>query len=92
MSGPTCVLLHLQRVIREDAFVNVAVTGATMKAEPEPDGTYRMDFGALVREAIRLSANAAVEWKTEGTVIDVHPTQCPLPDGRRVFDVHDKEH
>jgi hypothetical protein len=59
------------------------------KREPEPDGTYRIDFEAFVREGVRLSADPRVDWKREGDArTEVHPTQGPVPDGRVVFDVH----
>ena len=87
----TCVVMRLRRVIVEDAYVGVPVTEAIMKPEPEPDGTYRIDFDAFKREAIRLSADANVDWRRETDVetrTDIHPMQGPVPDGRVVFDVH----
>lgn len=59
-----------------------------MKQEPEPDGTYRMDFDAFVREAIRLSEQETVDWAVEEHSVNPHPTQQPVPADRRVFDVH----
>jgi hypothetical protein len=86
---PTCILLHVRRVTVEDAYVNVPVSGAIMKPEPEPDGTYRIDPDAFVREGIQLAANARVEWRHEGEpTVEPHPTQRPLPDGRVAFDTH----
>ena len=85
----TCIVMRLRRVIVEDAYVGVPVTEAIMKAEPEPDGTYRIDFDAFKREAIRLSAHAKVDWRREdATTTDIHPTQGPVPEGRVVYDVH----
>jgi hypothetical protein len=86
----TCIVLRLRRVIVEDAYVGVPVSEAIMKREPEPDGTYRLDFDAFVREGIRLSADPRVDWRREDgePPIEIHPTQGPVPDGRTVFDVH----
>ena len=84
--------MRLRRVIVEDAYVGVPVTEAIMKSEPEPepDGTYRIDFEAFTREAIRLAADATVDWRREDAEMrtDIHPTQGPVPDGRVVHDVH----
>ena len=69
--------------------MNVPVSGAIMKREPEPDGTYRIDPDAFMREGIQLAANARVEWRREGaSTIEPHPTQQPLPEGRVAFDIH----
>jgi len=87
--GQTCIVMRLRRVIVEDAYVGVPLTEAIMKAEPEPDGSYRIDFEAFKREAIRLSADATVDWRREDDgQTDIHPTQGPVPEGRVVFDVH----
>ena len=73
---PTCILLHVRRVTVEDAYVNVPVSGAIMKREPELDGTYRIDPDAFMREGIRLAANARVEWRHEGEpTVEPHPMQ-----------------
>jgi hypothetical protein len=88
-AGETCIVLRLRRVIVEDAYVGVPVSDAIMKREPEPDGTYRIDFEAFVREGVRLSADPRVDWRREDDVrTEIHPTQGPVPDGRVVFDVH----
>ena len=89
-SEHTCIVLRLQRTIVEDAYVAVPMTSAIMKPEPEPDGTYRIDFDAFVREAIRLSEDETVDWAREQRTVAPHPTQQPVPTGRRVFDVHTK--
>jgi hypothetical protein len=88
--GETCIVMRLRRVIVEDAYVGVPVTEAIMKPEPEPDGTYRIDFEAFTREAIRLGADAEVDWQREATetTTAIHPMQGPVPEGRVVFDVH----
>ncbi len=84
--------MRLRRVIVEDAYVGVPVTEAIMKPEPEPDGTYRIDFEAFQREAIRLSADANVDWRREDeTRTDIHPMQGPVPEGRVVHDVHRRD-
>ena len=90
MADETCIVLRLRRVIVEDAYIGVPVTDAIVKAEPEPDGSHRLDFDAFVREAIRLSADRRVDWRREDGEgrVEVHPTQGPVPDGRTVHDVH----
>jgi hypothetical protein len=92
MAGNTCIQLRIRRTIHEDAYINVPVTAELLKPEPNPDGTRGLDFNALVRAAVRLGANPAVEWKVEDSAMDVHPVQGPRPEGRSVFDVHDEEH
>jgi hypothetical protein len=84
----TCIVLRLQRTVVEDAYVAVPMTAAIMKQEPEPDGSCRIDFDAFVREAVRLSGSDSVEWAPEQRTIQPHSVQQPVPDGRRVFDVH----
>jgi hypothetical protein len=86
--GETCIVLRLRRVVVEDAYVAVPVTDAIMKAAPEPDGNYRIDFPAFVREAVRLSGEPGVDWRDEERNIEPHPTQQPVPEGRVVYDVH----
>jgi hypothetical protein len=88
-TAPTSILLHVRRVTVEDAYVNVPVSGAIMKREPDPDGMYRIDPDALMREGIKLAANPRVEWRGEGEpTVEPHPTQHPLPEGRVAFDTH----
>ena len=85
---PTCILLHVRRVSVEDAYVNVLVSGAIMKRQPEPDGTSRIDPDAFMREGIRFAADARVEWRREGEpTVEPHPLQRPLPDGRVAFGI-----
>jgi hypothetical protein len=84
----TCIVLRLRRTIVEDAYVAVPVTDAIMNEQPEPDGSYRINFDAFVREAVRLSSSESVDWAIEEQTAVAHPTQQPIPDGRRVFDVH----
>ena len=78
------IALHLRRVTHEDAYVSVFVTDAITKENA--DGTRSIDFDAFVAEAIRVSKNDEVEWKTEESYTEPHPIQCPLPEGRRAFD------
>jgi hypothetical protein len=84
----TCIHLRVRRIIHEDAYVAVPVTSAIMKRVPETDGTFRIDGEAFFAEAIRLSASAGVDWQREDLSTVVHPLQMPVPEGRRVFDVH----
>jgi len=86
----TCIVLRLRRTVIEDAYVAVPMTSTIMRSEPEPDGSFRIDFEAFVREAVRLSTDERVEWAVESDSVQPHPTQQPIPDGRRVYDVHDK--
>ena len=82
------VILHLRRITIEDAFVAVPATASIMKPDPEPDGTYRVDFKAFVCEAVRLSRSPHVDWRIEQVTTEPHPVQCPAPDDRRVFEGH----
>lgn len=84
----TCVVLRVRKTVVYDAYVAVPVTDAIMNEEPEPDGSFRINFDAFVREAIRLSTNESVDWALEGETATAHPTQQPVPDGRSVFDIH----
>ena len=84
----TCIVLRLRRTIVEDAYVAVPVTDAIMNEQPEPDGSFRVNFDAFVREAVRLSGDASVEWAVEERTTTPHPIQQPIPEGRRAFDVH----
>jgi hypothetical protein len=84
----TCIQLRVRRIVCEDAYVAVPVTQAVMKKEPEPDGTFRIDFDAFVAEGIRLSESPEVDWQMEEGSTVAHPTQRPTPEGRRVFDGH----
>lgn len=80
------VVLRVQRVTYEDAYVAVPVTSAIMAPEPQADGTSRLDWNALVAEAIILSAHEGVEWRVEESAITPHPTQQPKPDERGILD------
>ena len=88
-SEHTCVVLRLRRTVIEDAYVAVPVTDAIMKKEPEPDGSFRIDFEAFVREAVQLSRRETVDWAVEEQSVSPHPTQQPVPAARRVFDIHE---
>jgi hypothetical protein len=84
----SCIVLRLRRTVVEDTYVAVPVTDAVMKKEPEPDGSFRIDFDAFVREAARLAEHDTVDWAVEQRSVTAHPTQQPVPTDRRVFDVH----
>ena len=79
------IALRLRRVIHEDAYVAIPVTDAII--ELGEDGKGSINFDALVAEAIRLSADPRVEWKTESCQVEPHPTQQPKPDDRYMFDI-----
>jgi hypothetical protein len=84
-----CIVLRLRRTVQEDAYVAVPVSDSIMKADPEPDGTRRIDFARFVAEAIRLSGDPAVEWRAEGpAAVETNPIQQPVPANRKVFDIH----
>ena len=78
------IVVRLRRVIYEDAFVAVPVTGTVMKANN--DGTGSIDTDTLFAEAIRIGHDNRVEWKAEQESTEVHPLQEPLPEGRARFD------
>lgn len=86
----TCIVLRLRRTVQEDAYVAVPISDAILKTEP--DGSRRIDFDRFVAEAIRLSADPAVEWRVEGPAsVETNPIQQPIPPGRTVFDIHTLE-
>lgn len=88
MSEHTCISYRLRRTTHEDAYVAVPVTDAIMKKDPEADGSFRIDFDAFRREAIRLSEDPSVDWQVEGRSLEPHPTQRAAPEGRVLFDIH----
>lgn len=78
------VMLRLQRITYEDAYVAVPVTESIMSKKE--DGTLGIDADALVAEALRISEDERVEWQVESVEVMPHPTQGPKPDGRKSFD------
>lgn len=80
------VLHERRRVIYQDAYVAVPVTGTVVKANA--DGTGSVDTNTLFAEAIRISQDDRVEWKVEQESTETHPLQIPMPDGRVSFDAH----
>lgn len=87
-SNTYSILVHVRRVIHEDAYIGVPVTSAIMKKEKEPDGTYRIDPEKFQAETIRISESLGVEWRQENVSIEPHPIQQPLPVGRVQFDAY----
>ncbi len=67
------VALRLPRITHEDAYVLVPITNAITK--PKEDGTLAIDFEAFAAEAIRISKEHRVEWKTETCHTEPHPIQ-----------------
>jgi len=80
------IALRFRRVTYEDAYVAVPVTGAVMKTQPEPDGSFRIDWDALTAAGLSLCTNPQVEWVQEESQIAIHPTQGPKPDNRKMLD------
>ena len=78
------ILLHVRRIIHEDAYVSVPVTDAIMMQKE--DGTFGLDTEAFIAEAIRISTDPRVEWRQESSITEPHPTQQPLPEDRTSFD------
>jgi hypothetical protein len=78
------ILLHVRRIIHEDAYVAVPVTDAIMMTKA--DGTAGIDPEALIAEAIRISTDPRVEWRQESSLTEPHPIQQPLPEDRTSFD------
>jgi len=78
------VMLRVQRVTYEDAYVAVPITEVAMTRKE--DGTLGIDPEALVAEAIRISHDPRVEWKTESYHVEPHPMQEPKPEERQSFD------
>src|SRR5689334_1652745 len=78
------VMLRVQRVTYEDAYVAVPVTAAILTTNV--DGTVSIDSGAFVAEAIRMSHDPRVEWIVESSHLEPHPIQQPKPDDRQCLD------
>jgi hypothetical protein len=78
------ILLHVRRIVHEDAYIAVPVTDAIMMTKE--DGTAAIDPEAFIAEAIRISADPRVEWRQESSTTEPHPTQQPLPEDRTSFD------
>ena len=76
--------LRVRRVTYEDAYVAVPVTEAIMK--PKPDGSLGVDPETLWAEGIRISQDKRVEWQVESAKTEAHPTQQPIPEGRKSLD------
>ena len=79
------IVLRVRRIITEDAYISVPVTNEIMKALPEEDGTFHIDFEAFEKKAIQLSEDASVEWCNEDMVCQVHPIQQPIPEKRTSY-------
>lgn len=78
------IRLRLRRVTYDDAYIAVPVTTAILTQQE--DGTFRIDPEALAREAMRIGTNPRVEWQVEETLVEPHPVQGPLPEGRECLD------
>ena len=83
-SGNTSVVLRVRRTVVQDAYIAVPVSGS-MKAEPESDGSYRIDFDALVTVGVQLSHEPGVEWRDEQRETTMHPLQGPVPTERTTY-------
>lgn len=79
------VQARVRRVTIEDAFLAVPVTEAVLNEQP--DGSFRLNGEAVFREATRIAADLRVPWQAEFIEIVPHPTQCPRPEDRELFDV-----
>ena len=77
------MLLRVQRVLREEAFVSVPITAAIVRQGD--DGTHRIDPEAFLSAALNLARDPQVAWQEESIEVIAHPLQIPLPDGRKVF-------
>jgi hypothetical protein len=77
------IRLRLRRVIYEDAYIDVPVTGKIM--DNKDDGTASLNVDAFVAEALRLSQDESVEWIMEESKIEPHPVQGPMAAGRKAF-------
>ncbi|MER6208798.1 hypothetical protein ACWDG9_26245 [Streptomyces sp. NPDC001073] len=79
------VSVRLQRTTVEERYVSVPVTDAVMRAEPDPDGSRRLDADKLLAAAIELGRDDT-DWLPEEREVTIHPIQkapddvSPLPD------------
>lgn len=77
------IVLHLRRVVYEDAFVSVPVTSRIVDTDEEGKGS--INYDKFVAEALKLGNDSRVEWKTESAETEVHPLQMPVPKDRNTF-------
>jgi hypothetical protein len=76
MAEPThSILIRVQRVTTEYAFVRVPVTSEIIVAQP--DGTGRIDPEKMVRGAIQMAEATDIAWHREDQRIQPHPIQKP---------------
>ena len=68
----------------EDAFVSVPLTNDIMTGV-RSDGGPCPDGDKITAAALTIGSSDGVDWQVESTGIDVHPVQCPLPEGREVY-------
>lgn len=78
------VLVRVQKVTYEDAYISVPLVGDVIKINP--DNSTEMDMDAFTEQAIRISENEKVAWKIESITTDLHPIQGPKPEDREQFD------
>ena len=78
------IMLRLQRVTYEDAYVAVPVTDRILMQKE--DGSTGIDFDAFVAEAKQISQDARTEWVVESTQVEAHPIQGPKPEDRKCLD------
>ena len=87
------VVLRVQRITYEDAYVSVPLTSDVTKEND--DGSVEIDFELFSAEAIRISKDKKVEWQVESCETAPHPMQQPKPEARFQFDGYhqgEKEH
>ncbi len=81
----TSIVLRVRRTIVQDAHISVPLSDFLLRAEPEPDGSRRLDFDAFVAEGLRLSNDPGVEWQEEHSETIAHPMQGPVPANRTTY-------
>jgi hypothetical protein len=68
------ILVTLQKTTKE--FLNVSVPLTAELLQPESgDGSKNVDGEKVLKRAVEMGLIANAGWKTEGSSVEVHPTQ-----------------
>lgn len=68
------VSVRLQRTTVEERYISVPITNAVMRAEPDPDGSRRLDPEKILAAAIELGHDDT-DWLPEDREVTIHPIQ-----------------
>ena len=70
------ISIRLRRTTYEESFVLVPVTDAVRQDTPDKQGRFFLDGNKVMEAAVRLGADPATRWRTEGQpTVELHPVQ-----------------